>query len=359
MSPHLQTSSASTASSAPATNSVPVAPLPSPAELQAEYPLSEFACEQIELARRSIGGRIERGEGAPVAIVGPCSVHCETAALEYAERLLHVKKRLEGRVQVVMRVYFEKPRTTVGWKGFLYDPDLDGSSDLARGLSRARALLVRIAEMGLPVASEILDPIAAVYLADCMSWVAIGARTSESQIHRQMASGLDCPVGFKNGTDGSVKVAVQAIESARSSHTHLGIDAEGRVASLRSEGNAGAHVVLRGGATGPNFDEKSVNEAAGQLESNSLRGSVIVDCSHGNSEKDYTRQPAVARAVMEQLPTERVAGLMIESHLTSGKQSLDPKEGARESLQYGVSVTDGCVDFSTTEGLLMEMAGAS
>src|SRR5690606_8784266 len=236
--------------------------------------------------------------GAPIAIVGPCSIHCEAAALEYAHRLRAVQLRLGARVQIVMRVYFEKPRTTVGWKGFLYDPDVDGSHDLKKGLERARSLLVQIAELGVPIATEILDPLVADYLEDCLSWVAIGARTSESQIHRQLASGLGCPVGFKNGTDGSVTVAVQASQAAEQSHTHLGINALGQVVMKRTSGNPATHVVLRGGKHGPNHDAESVAEAARSLRNQGRRAAMIVDCSHGNSEKDYTKQPEVARAVM-------------------------------------------------------------
>jgi 3-deoxy-7-phosphoheptulonate synthase len=235
----------------------------------------------------------------------------------------------------------------------LYDPDLDGSDDLEKGLERARALMVKIAGLGLPIATEILDPIAAEYLADCVSWVAIGARTSESQIHRQLASRLECPVGFKNGTDGSVEIAAQAMQSAAAPHTHLGIDHHGRVAMKRSPGNSATHVVLRGGATGPNYDRVSVAAVVASLRAQNQNARVLVDCSHGNSEKNHNRQPLVARDVFAQLASgnEAILGVMIESHLRAGKQSVD------EAREYGVSVTDACIDFATTEALLLELAG--
>lgn len=326
--------------------------LPSPSDLRQRSPLSDRAACAISAARARIRARIEHGSGAPLAIVGPCSIHCETSALEYAERLSALQVRLGDRLQILMRVYFEKPRTTVGWKGFLYDPDLTGKSDLAEGLKRGRALMVRIAELGLPIATEVLDPLSAAYLEDCLSWVAIGARTAESQIHRQLASGLGCAVGFKNGTDGSVTVATQAMEAAAEPHAHLGIDDFGRIAMKSTEGNRVTHVVLRGGHSGPNYHRAQVSKVAASLVSAGQRAAVLVDCSHGNSEKDYRRQPEVARAVISQMGEAHadVFGLMLESHLVAGKQSTD---GERE---YGVSVTDGCIDFATTEALLLEMA---
>lgn len=325
--------------------------LASPRELRMEIPLRRFARDKIFEVRSRIKARIEHGIGSPIAIVGPCSIHCETAALEYAERLAALQTRLGDQVQLVMRVYFEKPRTTVGWKGFLYDPDLNGKSDLAEGLRRGRALMVKIAALGVPIATEVLDPLAASYLEDCLSWVAIGARTAESQIHRQLASGLDCAVGFKNGTDGSADVALHAMQAAAESHAHLAIDDEGRVAMRTTRGNTATHIVLRGGTSGPNFGYDEVAQIASRLRSMG-RCAVLVDCSHGNSEKDYRRQPEVARAVLAQMRKEHadVFGLMLESHLVAGKQAI---EGNRT---YGMSVTDGCIDFATTEALLLEMA---
>lgn len=329
-------------------------PLCSPTEVRQTFPLSVRALEQIAEAKARIRARIEHGVGAPIAIVGPCSVHCEISALEYAERLAALKARLGDSVQLLMRVYFEKPRTTVGWKGFLYDPDLTGKSDLREGLLRGRALMVRIAELGVPIATEILDPLAADYFEDCLSWVAIGARTAESQIHRQLASGLGCAVGFKNGTDGSVTVATHAMEAAGEPHAHLGIDEHGRIAMKTTLGNRATHVVLRGGNSGPNYQSDAVSRVGESLRASGRRPAVLIDCSHGNSEKDYRRQPEVARAVISQMRQTHadVFGFMLESHLFSGKQS---PEGERE---YGVSVTDGCIDFATTEGLLLEMASS-
>ncbi len=324
----------------------------SPGELRSQLPLSLAATLDIQQARQRLHERISTGRGSPIAIVGPCSIHCETAALEYAERLKAVQKRLGQSVQLVMRVYFEKPRTTVGWKGFLYDPDLDGSCDLGRGLVRARKLLVDIADLGLPIATELLDPLTAPYMADCLSWVAIGARTSESQIHRQVASGLRCPVGFKNATDGSVEVARHAIEAARTPHTHLGINDAGQIAIVKSPGNSACHVVLRGGKHGPNYQKHHVDAVAEQLQAAGHAPRVLVDCSHQNSGKDHNNQPQVARAVFSQMfaSTADVMGVMIESHLRAGRQDIS---GDR---QYGVSLTDACIDFPTTERVLEELA---
>lgn len=326
--------------------------LVSPAELKMKVRLGDELKKKILAHRARLSTRVLRGEGPPIAIVGPCSIHCESAALEYAERLARLQERIGDNVQLVMRVYFEKPRTTVGWKGFLYDPDLDGSDDLRKGLERARKLMVKIAGLDLPIATEILDPIAAEYLEDCVSWVAIGARTSESQIHRQLASRLECPVGFKNGTDGSVIVAAQAMEAAATPHTHLGIDDHGRVCMRRSAGNPATHVVLRGGTSGPNYDCASVTKVVESLRAKNQNARVLIDCSHGNCEKDHDRQPHVAREVIAQLASgsDGILGVMIESHLSSGRQSVEAPR------KYGVSVTDACIDFSTTEAILLEMA---
>ncbi len=327
-------------------------PLPAPGQLRALYSLDEAARERITSTRKRLKRRIEDGQGPPIAIVGPCSIHCETSALEYAERIRNVQERLGDRVQIVMRAYFEKPRTTVGWKGFLYDPDLDGSSDLVRGLARARRLLVQLSEIGVPLATEVLDPLTVPFIEDCLSWVAVGARTSESQIHRQMASGLLCPVGFKNGTDGQIVAATQAIESAASAHTHLGIDEFGQVALLRSPGNQACHVVLRGGKEGPNYAKSAVAQTALTLKAQGRAPRILVDCSHQNSGKDHLRQPEAARAVIEQIGQNHadVIGFMLESHLNAGSQPVDAPH------KYGVSITDSCIDFSTTEILLDELA---
>lgn len=329
--------------------------LPAPDNLRALFPLSDGAATSIDQARARLAERIANGRGAPIAIVGPCSIHCENAALEYAERLKGLQNRLGDRIQLVMRVYFEKPRTTVGWKGFLYDPDLNGSDDLPRGLARARKLMVEIAELGVPIATEILDPLTAPYLDDCLSWIAIGARTAESQIHRQLASGLDCPVGFKNSTDGSVDIAIHAIAAARIAHCHLGVDESGRVAVVKTPGNRTCHVVLRGGKHGANYDREQVAEVAEQLEKSGLAPRILIDCSHQNSGKDHNNQPLVAREVGRQMRGVHadVMGVMIESHLRAGRQNI---EGTRE---YGVSVTDACIDFATTQRVLEELVDLS
>jgi 3-deoxy-7-phosphoheptulonate synthase len=325
-------------------------PLLSPAALRFKHALSLRATAKIAQARSFVSRKLESGVGPPIAIVGPCSIHCEEAALEYAERLVRLRKQLSGRVQIIMRVYFEKPRTTTGWKGFLYDPDLNGACDLAKGLGRARALLVRIAELGLPMASEILDPIAADYFSDCLTWAAVGARTSESQIHRQMASSLHCPVGFKNATDGSVLPAIQAMVAASTPHTFLGVDEYGCVSVRRSAGNADGHVVLRGGHNGPNYSREDVALTRRLLLSEGVAASLLIDCSHGNSGKDYRRQAEVAREVMQRVAEGLAQGLMLESHLREGRQDV---EGPR---RYGVSVTDACIDFEETEEILRTLS---
>lgn len=325
--------------------------LPTPRELAAAFPLSAHAQSQIRENRRRIQERLRTGRGPALAIVGPCSLHSEEAAFAYAERLLPLCRALQNDVIVVMRAYCEKPRTTVGWKGFLYDPNLNGENNLSHGLERSRALLVGLAEMGLPLATEILDPLAIRYLEPCLSWAAIGARTTESQIHRQVVSGLDCPVGFKNGTDGSVDAALDAIEAARARHTHLGVSEDGRIALEQTGGNPHCHVVLRGGKAGPNYDSASIAKIAARAG----RVPLLVDCSHGNSEKDYRRQPAVARSVFDELARKDadVLGVMLESHIVAGKQAACPSANAHQS------VTDACIDIDETATLLEELARAS
>lgn len=329
-------------------------PLPSPAELRRLHPLSPSAELHIREVRGRIRKRLIEGHGPRLAIVGPCSIHSEQAALAYAERLEPVARRLEEDVIVVMRAYFEKPRTTLGWKGFLYDPNLDASSDLASGLLRARSILHQLASCKLPLATEILDPLVCEYFEPYLSWVAIGARTAESQIHRQAASGLACPVGIKNGTDGSIGVALDAMRAAASPHTYLGVDADGRIAVRTSTGNEHAHLVLRGGQTGPNYDAASIGQIAAEMHARGLPARLLVDCSHGNSSKDHRRQPWVAQAVLEQVQRSDVdvLGVMIESHLCEGRQAAVP--GARHDM----SVTDACIDFASTEHVLEKLARA-
>jgi 3-deoxy-7-phosphoheptulonate synthase len=286
--------------------------------------------------------------------VGPCSIHDPDAALEYAERLLRLRERVASELVLIMRVYFEKPRTTVGWKGLINDPHLDGSYDIPTGIRRARKLLSDIAELGLPAATEMLDPIIPQYIADLIAWSAIGARTTESQTHREMASGLSMPVGFKNGTDGSLGVAVNAMIAASRPHSFLGIDENGRVGVVRTAGNPHTHLVLRGGSSGPNYGQDAVQRAVASLEEAGVNPRVLIDASHDNSGKKAERQPAVVADVGAQVRrgSANVLGVMVESHLVAGRQELKDKS----TLVYGQSITDGCIDFPTTERTVLELA---
>jgi len=328
--------------------------LQGPDDITREIPLSERAAEVILRARTEIEGVIHGNDERKLVIVGPCSIHDPEAALEYASRLLQVSARLADRLLIVMRVYFEKPRTTVGWKGLINDPHLDGSFDIPKGIRTARTLLRDVAEMGMPAATEMLDPIIPQYLADLVSWTAIGARTTESQTHREMASGLSMPVGFKNGTDGSLGVAVNAMITASRPHSFLGIDGSGRVGVVRTAGNPHTHLVLRGGASSPNYDAASVARAADALQRASVNPRVLVDCSHDNSKKNPERQPEVVASVGAQLEggNPHILGIMLESNLIAGRQEL--KDGV--APRYGQSITDGCIDFATTERTLERLA---
>ena len=292
-----------------------------------------------------------------MAIVGPCSIHDERAGLEYAARLAKLSARVSDRLLIVMRVYFEKPRTTLGWKGLIYDPHLDGSLDIQTGLHRARAFLIKIGEMGIPGATEFLDPIVPQYLADLVSWGAIGARTTESQTHRQMASGLSMPIGFKNSTDGNSQNAVDAVVAARAVHGFLGIDENGRASMVHTTGNPYGHLVLRGGTGGANYTAERIALAQDQLRASGLPPRVVVDCSHANSRKDHTRQSVAFRDLIAQRQAGNadILGCMLESHLFPGNQTLgdDPSE-----LKYGVSITDACIGWEETERLLTEASNA-
>ena len=330
-------------------------PLPTPRELETEVPISAEVRDSVVRGREAIEDILEGRDSRLLIITGPCSIHDERAALEYAERLARLAEELDDRVCLVMRVYFEKPRTTVGWKGMIYDPDLDGSFDIAGGLRRARALLVTIAGMGLPAATEFLDPITPQYLADLISWTAIGARTTESQTHRQMASGLSMPVGFKNSTEGNIQIAVDAMLSSREPHAFLGIDGDGRTCTVLTNGNPHGHMVLRGGADGPNFGADHVRAVYGLLDAGGLPRQVLIDCSHANSNKDHTLQSIAFHDVLAQRAAGDmgVIGLMVESHLNAGKQSLGSDPGG---LSYGVSITDACIGWDETAELLREAA---
>lgn len=325
-----------------------------PKALKAEFPLSEKLRKQIETSRKEISDIIHKRDPRKLIVIGPCSIHDPNAALEYAKRLKVLADKLSDKLYIVMRVYFEKPRTTVGWKGLINDPNLDGSFDVEKGLRVARKLLLDLAEMGLPLATEALDPISPQYLADLFSWSAIGARTTESQTHREMASGLSMAVGFKNGTDGNLGVAINAMQASAQGHSFIGINQQGQVTVLTTKGNPDGHVILRGGKT-PNFEAKYVQECEEALRKAGLPEAIMIDCSHGNSNKDYRRQPIVAEDALQQLlaGNQSIIGLMIESHLFEGNQS---SEQPFEQMQYGVSITDACISWETTETLLENFA---
>jgi 3-deoxy-7-phosphoheptulonate synthase len=325
--------------------------IPSPDEVRERVPLTDAAAETVLAGRNALRAILERGDPRLFVVVGPCSIHDPEAALDYARRL----KRLAGEVRdtlvLVMRVYFEKPRTSVGWKGFVNDPFMDDSFRIEEGIVRARTLLMQLAEMGLPTGSEALDPICPQYLAELISWYAIGARTTESQTHREMASGLSAPVGFKNGTDGGLEVAINAIKSAALPHGFLGVNRAGRTSVIRSRGNRYGHLVLRGGGGRPNYDSVSVRLAEQGLAQAKLAPNIVVDCSHANSMKDPSLQPLVFNDCAHQIleGNRSIVGMMLESNLEAGSQPI-PQD--RSQLRYGVSVTDPCIDWQSTEELL-------
>ncbi len=332
-------------------NVVSTSQLISPVELAKELPASAAAEQTVLAGREQIRAVLRGDDDRMLMVVGPCSIHDERAAVEYAGRILTLRKELEDRLLIVMRVYFEKPRTTVGWKGLIYDPHLNDTFDIDEGLRTARRLMHSIAEMGVYTGTEFLDPIVPQYLADLVCWSTIGARTTESQTHRQMASGLSMPVGFKNGTDGSAQIAVDAMISARSSHAFLGIDHDGQTAVIHTGGNPDGHLVLRGGREGPNFGEESIADAHRMLSEAEVRSELLVDCSHGNSNKDHRRQEIAFKDVVGQRVggNENIIGCMLESNLNPGAQKLN---GGRDSLEYGVSITDACIGWDETEELL-------
>ncbi|AVV34456.1 3-deoxy-7-phosphoheptulonate synthase [Cobetia sp. SIMBA_158] len=327
--------------------------LPSASELREQLPVDVDLAGQIRQHRDEINAILAGDDDRLLVVVGPCSIHDLKAAREYAQRLAVIEPQVRDRLKLVMRVYVEKPRTTVGWKGLAYDPHLDGSDDMATGLRQARELMREINQLGLPVATELLQPLTAAYLEDLLGWAAIGARTTESQIHREMASGLGCAVGFKNGTDGGVEVAVQAIEAAAHGHRHFGMDDSGRPALIETAGNPHTHVVLRGGHGQPNYDAASVAACRRELEGAGLTPRLMVDCSHANSRKDHRRQSEVMLDVLSQrlAGDDALIGVMLESHLNEGKQALPAAEKLSQ-LRHGVSVTDACLGWETTEHLL-------
>ncbi len=326
-------------------------PLPAPIDFLAEIPRSPSQEALIARSREEIHGIIFGDDKRLLVVVGPCSIHDTAAGLKYAARLAKLSKEVSDRLLLVMRVYFEKPRTTVGWKGLIMDPRLDNSCDIPTGLREARTFLGNVLDEGLPTATELLDPITPQYIADLISWSAIGARTTESQTHRQMASGLSMPLGFKNGTDGNVATAINAIKAASQTQTFLGINQDGLASAVTTCGNPNCHLILRGGSKGSNYQEASVTEAENALKMANLTPAIMIDSSHGNSAKDPANQPAVVADVLDQIErgTTSVIGLMVESNLKAGKQSF-PRP--RTELEYGVSITDGCIGWETTEQLV-------
>jgi 3-deoxy-7-phosphoheptulonate synthase len=331
-------------------------PLLSPAALLDELPLQAAEAKTVELSRAEVRGILEGSDKRLLAIVGPCSVHDPKAALDYARRLLALRDELIDDMLIVMRVYFEKPRTVTGWKGLINDPGMNGSYDVHRGLRTARRLLLDILATGMPVGCEWLDPITPQYIADAVTWGAIGARTTESQVHRQLASGLSMPVGFKNGTDGDVQVAVDACRAAASPHTFFGVTQFGAAAVVSTAGNPDTHVILRGGRSGPNYEAANVAGALDLMAKAGLPRRIMVDASHGNSGKDHRRQPLVTASLASQIADGEpgIRGVMLESFLVAGKQ----QPGDPATLTYGQSVTDACMDIDMTAAALRELAGA-
>jgi len=332
-------------------------PLVPPALLHRDLPIDAKATETVATARSRIQAILRGLDQRLLVIVGPCSVHDVDAARDYAQRLAPIRERHAAELEVVMRVYFEKPRTTVGWKGLINDPHLDGSYDINTGLRMARALLLDLARDGMPAATELLDPVVPQYIADLISWTAIGARTTESQTHREMASGLSMPIGYKNSTDGSATIAINAMQAASKPHHFLGINREGHASIVSTTGNPDGHLVLRGGNRGTNYHLEAIQEAAAELDGAGLPDRLMVDCSHGNSNKDYRRQGEVLKAVASQVEqgSTHVMGVMLESHLVEGNQKISAD---RSALTYGQSVTDACISLETTADLLAELANA-
>lgn len=331
--------------------------LETPKQFTDRLPLTPQAAETVARGRKEILDVVTGKDDRLLLIVGPCSIHDTKAGLEYAQKLKSLADEVKDTVLVVMRVYFEKPRTTVGWKGLINDPHLNGTFDVATGLSMGREFLLQVLELGLPTATEWLDPITPQYLADAVCWGAIGARTVESQTHRQLASGMSMPIGFKNGTGGSIQIAADAMVAAREPHVFLSVDDDGQVSIIKTNGNDGGHIVLRGGSSGPNYDPTAVARATGILKNAGYEPHLVIDCSHANSGKDHRRQPVVFRDILHQRTSgnKDIAGMMLESHLHAGSQKAN---GDPSKLEYGVSITDACVDWDTTAALVREARAA-
>ena len=333
-----------------------ILPLIQPALLMHDLPLNETGAAFIESSRKQAEAILNRQNDRLLVVVGPCSIHDHKSALEYAQLIQAAREKHEKDLEIVMRVYFEKPRTTVGWKGYINDPHLNESYDINTGLREARSLLIELTRMGVPSGTEFLDVITPQYIADVVSWGAIGARTTESQVHRQLSSGLSMPVGFKNGTDGGIQVALDAIQAAAGQHCFLSVTKDGVAAIVKTKGNTACHVILRGGKAGTNFDPASIDAVVSQLTARGLPASVMVDCSHGNSLKDYRKQPLVTDSLAEQISngSKSITGVMIESHLFEGRQDAKPGQ----PLTYGQSITDACVNWTTTATMLDQLAAA-
>jgi 3-deoxy-7-phosphoheptulonate synthase len=329
--------------------------LSTPDEVMREIPRTLTATRVVMASRNAIHGILNGTDDRVLVVVGPCSVHDPLAAVDYANRLAGLREKLADRLEIVMRVYFEKPRTTVGWKGLINDPDLDGSFDINKGLHLARSVLSAVNNLGLPAGTEFLDMTTPQYIADLVAWAAIGARTTESQIHRELASGLSCPVGFKNGTDGNVRIAADAVKSASHPHHFMAVTKGGRSAIAATSGNEDCHIILRGGST-PNYDRASVSAAAAELARTGVPARMMIDASHANSSKKPENQPMVVADIARQISDgeQRIMGVMIESNLIAGRQDVVPGM----ALTYGQSITDGCIDWTTTVSVLTQLADA-
>jgi len=330
-----------------------ITPIIAPADLRQVFPLSEKDRTFVSRSREQLKNIIQRKDRRLMVVVGPCSIHDTEAAVEYAKRLSALSRPVEDQLLLIMRVYFEKPRTTVGWKGLINDPDMNGTHLISKGLGIARGLLSRITALEVPVANEMLDPITPEYVADMISWGAIGARTTESQTHREISSGLSFPVGFKNGTDGNLQIAIDAMKAAQHPHSFLGINREGQTSIIQTSGNPDVHIVLRGGSKKVNYHPEDIAHTEESLKKNNLPPTIMVDCSHGNSNKDYQKQPEVLASVVDQIlaGNTSISGVMIESYLEAGNQKI-PSDLCQ--LKYGVSITDACIDWATTERILLD-----
>ena len=335
-------------------NVVEVLPIIPPKELKELIPASVESLNTVKKARKEIKKILDRKDRRLLAIVGPCSIHDKKAAIEYAKRLKELSDSVSEKILIVMRVYFEKPRTTVGWKGLINDPEIDGSHKINEGIELARRILLEINNLGVPCATETLDPVTPQYLADLISWSAIGARTTESQTHRELASGLSMPVGFKNATNGELSIALNAMKSSLQSHHFLGISQDGFSSVIRTSGNKDVHLVLRGGSSGPNFDSVSINKAVKALESEGLSKSIMIDCNHANSGKDPLKQELVLRNIVLQIKdgNKSIIGIMIESNLNGGNQKIS------EEMKYGISITDACLDWKNTNRIISDTYGS-